>query len=104
MHLRRTLSQTILFCLTLAISFVALPIAAQTPSVKKQKKAANPDKVYKQWVDEEVRWIITSEERAAYMRLATDEERDTFIDQFWLRRDPDPDTPENEYKDEYYRP
>src|SRR5882724_10359696 len=101
LQLRRTLSQAIPWCLVMAVSFSAFPVWAQTP--KKQKKAANPDRVYKQWVDEEVRWIITAEERAAYMKLATDEERDTFIDQFWLRRDPDPDTPENEYKDEYYR-
>ena len=101
MHLRRALSQTTLFCLAVVVSIGSLPIAAQNTSAK--KKAANPDRIYKQWVDEEVRWIITPEERSAFMKLTTDDERDTFIEQFWRRRDPDPDTPENEYRDEYYR-
>jgi GWxTD domain-containing protein len=58
---------------------------------------------YKKWLDEDVRWIITDEERAAFKQLSNDEERDQFIEQFWLRRDPTPDTVENEYKEEHYR-
>ena len=60
-------------------------------------------KTYKKWLDEDVRWIITDEERAAFKQLSNDEERDNFIEQFWLRRDPTPDTAENEYKEEHYR-
>ena len=60
-------------------------------------------KTYKKWLDEDVRWIITDEERAAFKQLSNDEERDQFIEQFWLRRDPTPDTVENEYKEEHYR-
>jgi len=60
-------------------------------------------KTYKKWLDEDVRWIITDEERAAFKQLSNDEERDQFIEQFWLRRDPTPDTAENEYKEEHYR-
>ena len=41
--------------------------------------------------------------RQAWKRLATDEEREQFIEQFWLRRDPTPDTAENEFKEEHYR-
>ncbi len=48
-------------------------------------------------------YIITNEERRAFLRLETDDERETFIDQFWKRRDPTPDTPENEFKEEHYR-
>src|SRR5690348_4083349 len=59
-------------------------------------------KVYKKWLDEDVRWIITDEERAAFNKLSNDEERDNFIENFWGRRDPTPDTVENEYKDEHY--
>ena len=103
MQSRRALSQFVRWCLIFGMIFSALPAVAQNTSTIKHKKAASPDRVYKQWVDDEVKWIITSEERSAFMRLTTDDERDTFIDQFWLRRDPDPDTPENEYKDEYYR-
>jgi GWxTD domain-containing protein len=60
-------------------------------------------KTYKKWLDEDVRWIITDEERAAFKQLSNDDERDQFIEQFWLRRDPTPDTAENEYKEEHYR-
>jgi GWxTD domain-containing protein len=58
---------------------------------------------YKKWLDEEVAYIITDEERTAFLRLATNEEREQFIEQFWLRRDPTPDTVENEFKEEHYR-
>jgi GWxTD domain-containing protein len=58
---------------------------------------------YKQWLNVDVGYIITDEERQAFKRLSTDEERQQFIEQFWLRRDPTPDTEENEYKEEHYR-
>lgn len=69
----------------------------------KPKRHKEREDVYKKWMDEDVRWIITDEERGAFKKLKTDEEREQFIEQFWLRRDPDPDTPENEYREEYYR-
>ncbi len=59
-------------------------------------------KVYKKWLSEDVSYIISDEERDAFKRLSNDEERDNFIEQFWLRRDPTPDTVENEYKEEHY--
>jgi GWxTD domain-containing protein len=58
---------------------------------------------YKKWLDEDVRWIITDEERSAFKQLSNDEERDQFIEAFWQRRDPTPDTIENEFKEEHYR-
>ena len=48
-------------------------------------------------------YIITDQERAAFKSLTTDEEREHFIEQFWLRRDPTPGTVENEFKEEHYR-
>jgi GWxTD domain-containing protein len=60
-------------------------------------------KSYKKWLDEDVVWIITDEERAAFKQLSNDEERDNFIEAFWQRRDPTPDTEENEYKEEHYQ-
>ena len=60
-------------------------------------------KTYKKWLDEDVRWIITDEEKSAFMQLSNDEERDQFIEAFWQRRDPTPDTEENEFKEEHYR-
>ena len=60
-------------------------------------------KEYRKWLDEDVRWIITDEERSAFKQLSNDEERDQFIEAFWQRRDPTPDTEENEFKEEHYR-
>ncbi len=73
--------------------------------IKERQKSLKQEmsKTYKKWLDEDVRWIITDEERAAFKALSNDEERDQFIEQFWLRRDPTPDTVENEFKEEHYR-
>jgi len=60
-------------------------------------------KPYRKWLDEDVIYIITPEEQAAFKQLSNDEERDKFIEAFWQRRDPTPDTEENEYKEEHYR-
>ncbi|MFZ0941659.1 MAG: GWxTD domain-containing protein, partial [Candidatus Sulfotelmatobacter sp.] len=72
---------------------------------KAQKRALNIElsKTYKKWLNEDVVWIITDQERAAFKQLSNDEERDNFIEAFWQRRDPTPDTEENEYKEEHYR-
>jgi GWxTD domain-containing protein len=58
--------------------------------------------VYKTWIDQDVRWIITDQELQAFKHLSNDEERDQFIENFWLRRNPNPDSPENEYREEHY--
>ncbi len=79
------------------------------PVPEKQRKAnakalkIELSKTYRKWLDEDVRWIITDEERSAFMQLSNDEERDQFIEAFWQRRDPTPDTEENEFKEEHYR-
>ena len=79
------------------------------PIPEKQRKAnakalkIELSKTYRKWLDEDVRWIITDEERSAFMQLSNDEERDQFIEAFWQRRDPTPDTEENEFKEEHYR-
>jgi len=58
---------------------------------------------YKKWLDQDVRWIITDQERNAFLSLSNDEERDAFIEQFWRRRNPDPESPDNSYREEIYR-
>ena len=79
------------------------------PTDEKQKKRNQKalkqelSKPYKKWLDEDVVYIITDEERAAFRQLSNDEERDNFIEAFWQRRDPTPDTEENEYKEEHYQ-
>ena len=70
---------------------------AQQKALKQELKG-----VYKKWIDEDVRWIITDQEMQAFKSLSNDEERDQFIENFWLRRNPNPESPENEFREEHY--
>jgi GWxTD domain-containing protein len=82
---------------------VAKPL---TPKQIKKKEAALKKELetpWKKWLNEDVTYIITDEERKAFKQMNTDEEREQFVEQFWLRRDPTPDTVENEFKEEHYR-
>jgi GWxTD domain-containing protein len=67
------------------------------------QQAITPPNPYRKWLNEDVAYIITDEERTAFKRLQTDAEREQFIEQFWLKRDPTPGTVENEFKEEHYR-
>jgi GWxTD domain-containing protein len=69
-----------------------------------QRKAvkAEMSKEYVKWLNEDVKWIISDEEVKAFKSLANDEERDSFIEEFWRRRNPNPESRENEFKDEHY--
>ena len=79
------------------------------PITEKQKKENTKSlkqelsKTYKKWLDEDVVYIISDEERKAFKQLSNDEERDQFIEAFWQRRNPTPDNEENEFKEEHYR-
>jgi GWxTD domain-containing protein len=97
----------------LASAFAVLSITAQPPNKGNDKPSQDPnDKVrnvkpelkeaYKKWINQDVLYIITKEEKRAFNALVTDEERENFIENFWRRRDPNPDTEENEYREEYY--
>ena len=83
------------------------PLKRQISPEQQKKNAKNFKKEvgseFKKWLENDVKWIITDEELSAFKQLSNDEERDQFIEQFWLRRDPTPDTVENEYKEEHYR-
>jgi GWxTD domain-containing protein len=83
-----------------AQTYVAQTRAAQAEPLSKPVPDVSPSIT---WLEEDVVYIITDEERRAFQRLQSDDERDEFIQQFWLRRDPTPGTPENEFKDEHYR-
>jgi GWxTD domain-containing protein len=97
--------------LTMALSLLVLastPLLAQNRQTS-QDPMSNPrnvkpelKKAYKDWLEKDVSLIITDEERKAFKKLQTDEEREQFIELFWRRRDPDPDTDENEYREQYY--
>lgn len=83
------------------------PASTQPKSAKDRKKQAqqfakesNP---YTVWLTEEVPYIITKEESDAFLRLTTNEEREQYIEDFWRRRNPDPDSPDNSYREEHYR-
>jgi GWxTD domain-containing protein len=86
-----------------ALTFVPLGQKKDTKEREKSLRSETSDRYLKKWLEADVAYIITDEERAAFKRLTTDEERYQFIEQFWLRRDPSPDTVENEFKDEHYR-
>src|ERR1700735_1726870 len=111
---------------TLAIFAVALGLAPlafgqgesqqqaqpdQNAAKKSSKQKAKSDKElrkeldsqYKKWLDEDVVYIITPEERSCFLHLATNKEREQFIEQFWQRRNPDPDSADNTFKEEHYR-
>jgi GWxTD domain-containing protein len=99
----------------LAIALLALTFAVPSGLAQKAKTSQGQDpsekprnvkpelkKAYKDWLEKDVAYIITDEERKAFKKLETDDERERFIEEFWRRRDPDPDTDENEYREEYY--
>ncbi len=80
---------------------------AQKPTKEAKRKMRQVYKelgeAYKHWLDEDVVYIIAPEERTAFLQLSTNEEREQFIEQFWLRRSSNPDLPDNDFKEEHYR-
>jgi GWxTD domain-containing protein len=77
-------------------------LVAQAPAPA-APQGAEMGVAYRKWLNEEVAYIITDEERKGFVRLTTDEDRAAFVKDFWLFRDPTPGTPENEFRDEHYR-
>src|SRR5262250_16568 len=70
---------------------------------KMKKTLKELDTPYRTWLEEDVVYIISPEERTAFLQLETNEEREQFIEQFWLRRSSNPDLPDNDFKEEHYR-
>jgi GWxTD domain-containing protein len=106
------------FAISIALPLISAqqtPASAQDPATqapqklsKEQKKKMGRalkelDKQYKEWLSEDVVYIISPEERTAFLQLDTNEEREQFIEQFWLRRSSNPDLPDNDFKEEHYR-
>ena len=83
------------------------PLTRPIPAERKKKNAKSFKNELsegdKKWLNEDVRWIITDEERKAFRNLSNEEEREKFIEAFWDRRNPNPDSEDNEFKDEHYR-
>ncbi|MCA1591189.1 MAG: GWxTD domain-containing protein [Acidobacteria bacterium] len=100
---------------SLALAFMFLALCASPAWAQKDKnkdRGEVPERqrnvktekrnYYKEWLEKDVAYIITDAEKNAFKKLVTDDEREQFIEAFWRKRDPDPDTDENEYKEEYY--
>jgi GWxTD domain-containing protein len=87
----------------IVILTAAAALTAWQPKPQERPRPSASGSPYQHWLNEDVAYIVTNEERAAFNRLQTNEEREHFIDQFWLRRDPTPGTVENEFKEEHYR-
>ena len=102
---------------SVAFAGIALSLASGSALAQKEKNNGKPaedistkarnvkpelKEAYKKWLSTDVDYIITKEEKRAFLALQTDEERENFIENFWRRRDPNPDTEENEYREEYY--
>jgi GWxTD domain-containing protein len=94
-----------LLALLVLVSISSLIVPAQeqkqTPEEKQRKIKNEPDKAFRQWINEHD-VMLTQSERDAWKKLQTNEEREKYIEEVWRSRDPDPDTEENEYKDQFY--
>lgn len=82
---------------------IAKPLSEKERRKREEKLRKELEGPYRKWLNEDVGYIITDEERQSFKRMSTDDERQSFIESFWLRRDPTPDSAENEYKEEHYR-
>lgn len=100
-HGRQALAKALL---TLgAVAFFASASGAalqQRPERARSEEAADP---FKKWLEQDVKYIATDEEKQAFLQLTAPEEKESFIEEFWRRRDPDPRTGFNEFREEHYR-
>ncbi len=97
MNLRRSTSR-----LGLLLVVVCLAVASAQKS-KEDEFRRVLHTPYEKWLDDDARWIITDQETTEFKNLKTDQQRDDFIEAFWARRNPTPQSAENPYKEEHYR-
>ncbi len=114
-HPHRSASKLIFALVGLALPGLLASVILASPAREKKEKQGRDERrrqkaiqkemesPYKKWLEEEVPYIITNEERQSFKKFSTDEEREQFIESFWERRNPNPGSPENEFKEEYYR-
>jgi GWxTD domain-containing protein len=89
--------------LALLVTFTSI-FSQEEQSLDQEKlKQEEEQDYFRQWLNQDVTYVITDEERTIFEALTTDEEKEQFIEQFWRRRDPDLSTAENEFKEEHYR-
>jgi GWxTD domain-containing protein len=93
-----------LVALILAVTLQLAPASPQKQEPKRKgKQEGTRADYFKKWLNEDTVYIISDEEKSVFKNLQSEEEKESFIEQFWLRRDPDPRTSENEFKEEHYR-
>ena len=94
----------LLIAASVSVGSAQKPKEAPSQDINDKARNVKPElkEVYKKWINNDVAYIITKDEKKAFNQLKTDEERENFIENFWRRRDPNPDTEENEYREEYY--
>jgi GWxTD domain-containing protein len=108
-HVRRfvPVAMIALLCAAAGLSTSACVHAQASDSATVSKPGSNdPSSLagpYLKWLDEDAQWIISPGERSAYLSLTSDDERMRFIQQFWERRNPQPGSSENKFKEEHYR-
>lgn len=87
----------------LAAALVVLFLPSLGLSAPPQRSVKDLPDNYRKWLQEEVVYIITPKEKEVFLKLENDRERELFIEAFWKQRDPNPNTPENEFKKEHFR-
>ncbi len=97
------MTRKILFLIPVLVCIFPASFAARQGQSQDAVRQEEAEDYYQKWLEEDVRYIISPEEKAVFESLTTSEEKEQFIEQFWFRRDPDPRTPENEFKEEHYR-
>jgi GWxTD domain-containing protein len=103
MRVKWTLLSYVSSLVLTSLIFSAPAEAWQKKDAKKGKPEVSRSQYYKKWLDEDVLYIITEDEKKVFKDLTTEDEKEKFIEQFWYRRDPDPRTADNEFKEEHYR-
>lgn len=95
--------KTPVILLSLVLVLVAGASYSNSPADRSDNRDSDRVQYYKKWLEEDVVYIISEEEKKVFKDLTTDEECESFIEQFWARRDPDPRTGDNPFKEEHYR-
>jgi GWxTD domain-containing protein len=95
----RPLQIFVLAAASLSLAIFGAAPAGQSERIRDEERID----YFQKWLNQDVVYIITEEERSVFESLTTAEERERFIEQFWQRRDPDPRSGVNEFREEHYR-
>ena len=88
----------LMLCLALLVDS---GLTQSTPRFICSTNEPRTDREFNEWIRSDVRWLVTNAERTAFANLKSGNDRREFVQNFWRRRDPDPDTSANEFRDTY---